>query len=326
MSTELVIVFISTGASLVISIMSAWFTLHNQRKLEKAKSELEQEKLEKNARRDYEYAAKKRLYESYEPLLFQLSELSDMAYSRLEGIAKNTKEGTRLDAGVWHDFESHYFRTTIYNLLAPLAIFRLIQKRITFADFRIEESVYLQYSLIKMLFYSFADDFKLARMRNLPEDRIYFEKWKEQHKTPDPNFVRQGLQSNKIDVLTSAFLVSEGESIRLLSFAEFEAGLENAHGIREKIQEGFDLFKGFHPEKKSILWGILLVHACIHSFIIKTTFHRDFNPEMLKKHIETFFTNNPDLSWTSEETEISRQTLEAAKKYLLHTLNKRIKY
>lgn len=207
MDVPIYVAIISAIASLVVAIVSAVIALRNQRNLENLKASLVQEGLEKNARRDYEYSAKKKLYESYEPLLFQLSELSDMAFSRIEGIAKNAKEGTRLDNQIWQQFDSHYFRTTIYNVFAPLAIFKLIQKKLTFADFRIEEGIFLQYSLIKTLFYSFADDFKIARMRDLPEDKVYFARWNNQHKVFDPTFERQGLQSNKIDVIANAFLL-----------------------------------------------------------------------------------------------------------------------
>jgi hypothetical protein len=289
------------------------------------KASLVQEGLEKNARRDYEYSAKKKLYESYEPLLFQLSELSDMAFSRIEGIAKNAKEGTRLDNQIWQQFDSHYFRTTIYNVFAPLAIFKLIQKKLTFADFRIEEGIFLQYSLIKTLFYSFADDFKIARMRDLPEDKVYFARWNNQHKVFDPTFERQGLQSNKIDVIANAFLVADDKDIRLRTFAEFEAGLESDNGFNEKIKEAFALFKGFHPDTKPILWSILLVHACIHSMLIKVNYHQNFDRAMLDRHIDSFFKNNPDITWTDEDKGILSQTFETARGYLHRTLDKKMK-
>ena len=60
---------ISAAVSVLLTFLNAWIFMRNQRIVKK----LEAEQAEQNARRDYEYEARKRLYHECEPLLFQLS-------------------------------------------------------------------------------------------------------------------------------------------------------------------------------------------------------------------------------------------------------------
>jgi hypothetical protein len=57
--------------------------------LEKIKNDLEIKKDEQAARRDYEYEARKRLYQECEPILFQFVELSESALKRIYALARN---------------------------------------------------------------------------------------------------------------------------------------------------------------------------------------------------------------------------------------------
>jgi Na+-translocating ferredoxin:NAD+ oxidoreductase RnfG subunit len=72
------------------SVIVAFITYFSNRKLSEAnrksqaelevlKKRLESKKSEEDARRDYNYEAIRRLYREFEPVLFQLVELSDSA-------------------------------------------------------------------------------------------------------------------------------------------------------------------------------------------------------------------------------------------------------
>ena len=74
--TAAVIAAIISGA---ISILSILMSKRNEIALEKIKNDLEIKKDEQTARRDYEYEARKRLYQECEPILFQFAELSESA-------------------------------------------------------------------------------------------------------------------------------------------------------------------------------------------------------------------------------------------------------
>ena len=70
-----------------ISITSIYLTNQKNKELEVLKSSLEIKKDEKAAIRDYEYEARKRLYQEFEPLLFLFVEYSRSALIRICNIA-----------------------------------------------------------------------------------------------------------------------------------------------------------------------------------------------------------------------------------------------
>jgi hypothetical protein len=74
-------------------------SLQTQREIETLKDRLAEEKDERAARRDYEYDARKRLYQECEPLLFQLALLSDSAVGRITNQADMSKHRNLLADG-----------------------------------------------------------------------------------------------------------------------------------------------------------------------------------------------------------------------------------
>ena len=121
-------------SSLGISILSIYLTKNNDVTLEKLKSKLEIEKAEQDARRDYEYEAKKRLYQECEPILFQFAELSESALRRIYALARNAKDGNLGPDKYWLSTDHYFIRSTTYRLISPMAAFKLLQHRLTNID------------------------------------------------------------------------------------------------------------------------------------------------------------------------------------------------
>src|SRR5215469_15350797 len=84
---------IAAAISGVISVLSIIMSKRNDISLEKIKNDLEIKKDEQAARRDYEYEARKRLYEECEPILFQFAELCESALKRIYALARNARDG-----------------------------------------------------------------------------------------------------------------------------------------------------------------------------------------------------------------------------------------
>ena len=151
--------------------LSEW-KAERERELEEAKQadqllfeqwriEREGKLLEEKALRDYQYEARKRLYEEFEPLLFQFNELSESALRRILAFVREAKEGNLVP---WlSSIDGYYMKNTIYRLLAPLAVFRLMQNRLTLFDLNLDTCIKVQYLLIKALYHTFSNDFKLAK-------------------------------------------------------------------------------------------------------------------------------------------------------------------
>src|SRR5918911_1647153 len=114
------------SAILSSSAIAGVLTYFQNKKLKNLESELANKAAERDARRDYEYEAKKRLYHEIEPYLFLFSELSESALSRIFRLALVAKEGEG-----WLSAPGYFINSTIYRLIAPLAAFKLIQRRLT---------------------------------------------------------------------------------------------------------------------------------------------------------------------------------------------------
>jgi len=119
------------GALVTISV--AFWNYFTSRKnlmdIEKLKHDLSESKSLKDARREYEFEARKRLYQEYEPLLFQLTETSENALNRVQSLARSSKNIDLENNEGLSKFE-YYAISTIYNLFAPLAIFHMMQKNL----------------------------------------------------------------------------------------------------------------------------------------------------------------------------------------------------
>lgn len=322
MTTEIIIALIGVASSLIVAIYSSLMANRNEKKLELLKSELELNKEERNARRDYEYEAKKRLYQEYEPLLFQLSELSEVALSRIEGIAKNVKDGLLTEQ--WSKIENNYFKETIYKLFAPLAVIKLIQNKLTIVDFNIESEVSLQYGLMKILYFSYQEDGKISRYIN---DLEYFEDWKVNHtKSADEVEGRQGIALGEVDKIVDLFISNEENQKRLIDYGEFEDLLDsNSEKVKSRLKTAEKMFLNFHPERKRVLWTLLLSHAAILKILTKSKSKNWISQSELPKFIDNFYDENKEDFYFTDIEDKNSQFFEGAKKYLKKSIEKKMK-
>ena len=55
----------------------------------------------------------------------------------------------------------YYFKSTVFWLLAPICMVKILQRRLTDVDLGLEPRLHLQYQLLKRLHQSFTDEFAL---------------------------------------------------------------------------------------------------------------------------------------------------------------------
>jgi hypothetical protein len=84
----------------------------------------------RQARLDYEYAAKKRLYEAVGPLRFQLVVAARDLASRVDSHVRS-RHWVMTPAG-------YYVHSFLYRLLRPLAIGVLVEREMSYADFSVD--------------------------------------------------------------------------------------------------------------------------------------------------------------------------------------------
>ena len=84
----------------------------------------------RQARIDYEYGAKKRLYEAVGPLRFQLLLACRDVVNRVDGHRRSMR---------WNMLpQDYYVHSFIYRLLRPLAISVLLERQMNYADFSVD--------------------------------------------------------------------------------------------------------------------------------------------------------------------------------------------
>ena len=246
----------------------------HQRDLEALKAQLAEQKSEKDARRDYEYEARKRLYQQYEPLLFQLVELAENGLNRIYSLARTAREGNLSlvpNEGWLFDARNYYLASTVYKLIAPLVVYRLIQRRLTLVDLTLDPHINSQYLLAKRLYISFTEDFEFARA----DPKIEYDPNAEvtagvARKHPE-KYTRQAMFIGSLESIVDYFIKSEPDgSLRCMTYGEFEAAYYQGDGVVESFNEVAELFHNFHPKTRPVLWRILVAQAHIYEALIRT--------------------------------------------------------
>ena len=241
----------------------------NDENLKRLEHELELKRSERNARLDYEYEARKRLYHQFEPLLFLLMDYSDSAFHRIYELGRAAKTGN-LESNGWLSKVNYFMVSTIYKLLLPIAVFKLMQRQLTLFDLELIPIFKLQYLLSRSLYFTFAGDITLAScqpgLEYRPETKVTAE---ELAKHPEV-YVKQGIYIGIFDNLIESLIVTESSTVsRPMTFGEFrrkyfQTSLHPDLQPSEQFQIAISLFLNFHPKTRPILWRILLTQAHVY--------------------------------------------------------------
>jgi len=282
---DIIVAIIALVSSAITAVLAALFTRKNDVRLKQLENELAIKRAEQDARRDYEYEARKRLYQECEPILFQFAELSESAVRRIYALARNAREGNLGPDRYWL-FTDHYFiRSTIYRLLAPMAAFKILQHRLTGIDLKLDPSINIQYHLARILYYIFSSSPDLAKSDpTIPydpdqigaESKDLAEAAKKERRAKYPEqYWLQGLKVGTLDILSERLILSEKESsnVRIKSFGEFEQQFfeksDSAvpHDNNSIFEVFITIFSYFHPRTRPVLWRALITQAYLYNAI-----------------------------------------------------------
>jgi hypothetical protein len=235
----------------------------NQRDLEVLKTELTATSAERNARRDYEYEARKRLYQQYEPLRFRLVESSDSAMTQIASLAERARQGDLAPSG-WLSRDSYYLKATIYHLLQPCAIYRLMEQRLTLVDLQLDQVLYAHYVLGKAIYTAYTDDFLFAALSGFAYTP-YVRDWRERRIENPQVFRRQGFPRGRLDNALDSLISQDN----VTTFARFEKELETVeeNDVSGGLGTAKDVFFEFHPQTRPVLWRILVAQYLLYKCI-----------------------------------------------------------
>ncbi len=138
MSDQTILAVATAIISLIVSVVTAVVAyvskLSSETRIAQLQDRLTEARSERGARRDYMYEARKRLYSDFQPVLFQMVERCDGALNRIrDGIAGGAREGRILwPSRLGEDWtgDPYHMISTAWDLLAPLAFFRIWQYRL----------------------------------------------------------------------------------------------------------------------------------------------------------------------------------------------------
>lgn len=288
MDVEVVVALIAAGASLVAA---GWAVIdarsaraegrQTEIELKVLESNLAGQEAERDARRDYDYEARKRLYAECEPLLFQLVELAEGGIRHVRGIARSARQGNlQPDGNGWlataEQGEGHsrgyYFNSTLYRVVAPLAYVHLLRRALTTVDFTVDPELREQYRITRWLEAAITDDFDLALQEPpLPYDPNHPDAAGQARNHPAV-YLRQGLYMGRRDAAAEALIVREKDMPpRCMSFGEFEDALGSED---RRVQEAFepvaDLFLRFHPATRPVLWRVLVAQVHLYDALVRS--------------------------------------------------------
>ncbi len=259
-----------------LKVLEAALTKGTQEELQRSQAALAEQSDEKQSRRDYEYEARKRLYHECEPLVFELLESSENAGDRIRGIARAARQGNLPE---WFLNNEYYIASTMYYLIAPVAVYKLMRRRLTIVDLRLNLTIATHYRLAKQLAWSFTSDFDFAW--GLRVCGLNYEpnnaRWEALRKEDPRKYWRQGLPYGRLDNAAESLLIHDPEPnsiLRIMSFGEFEQALHESGSIVDRAFATVrDIFRGFDPIGRPVLWRMLIAQAHIYRAIVQ--FHGD---------------------------------------------------
>jgi hypothetical protein len=216
---------------------------------------------------------------------------SEDAYRHILQLATLARDGTlatNLTSPNKDNEDNYCLKATIYTLILPMAIFRLLHSNLTLYDLELDTNFKFQYILAKCLYFSCSNSFDIAvgdkqnpetclicsdlhlrhpkeHMIKCTDDKKELQSVPHHHHIP---YNELGIHRDTTDNLVSSviFRDTKGDNKieRAMTFAEFEENVFNK--TSKDLEKICDIFLNFNPDNEDYLlvWRILIVQACIY--------------------------------------------------------------
>lgn len=237
--------------------------------------------------------ARKRSLQEFEPLLFRLAEASEQAFERIEELSVLASANLIQPVGDrgWLRSSGYMLATTVYVLLAPLAVARLIQERVTRTDVAVDPVFAQQYQLAKRLFVVLTADQVLSQSYRRLAYRPFAPDARKRELENPAEFRSQGVPRMWLDMAVEALIDrSLDRPDRVKSYSKFQEvycywkeAPEPGQPMNPKHHPTWrdqgrddpsafgrvtDIVLGFHPRTRPVTWRILIAQALIHRALI----------------------------------------------------------
>jgi hypothetical protein len=268
-------------------------TLFGNRALERLRSELVERQALRKAKLDYEYEARKRLYEQCEPAVFRFIRECELARNRIILISALAREDQLAN---WLANEESRV-STIYRLFAPVATYNQISNTLTAYDLTLAPRIHAIFGLGRLLRDAFTSDQQLAS-RGTALPLRYEPNQLDGLDGADPAINQhQGLTYEQLDTLASAMIV-DGALMPLPAFVKAYGELENP--IR-KAANGVDhVVRYLDPARLPVLWRVYIYNLLIVTLITRLMYR---SPSASDLDVEAAFLEDErkQISWPSAD-------------------------
>lgn len=305
MAGEIEAAWIAAGASIALSAISfgtsIWTSIRadrtqaaqdaTARDMAELQSRLSRDNDAAKAKQDYEYEARKRLYEELYPLAYQLHMTALSATHRIMNLALAARDG-HLEEGEdnWlTGRDPYYFTNTVHSLVAPLAVYELMTRKLTSLDLRLDRDLHLLQVVARKAYSAMRSDYDLVG-RGYPPLALGpdMNPYAPPEIRPDalpPELTqrwawRQGLYSGQVSEAVDAVLRVDDKVARTLNYAEFAKALGGADlrahddpggaagAIWRSLRPLSSVLRDFHPARRPVTWRILLAQgACFRAIV-----------------------------------------------------------
>jgi len=236
-------------------IAAAFIAARAQQRVVRLTASLGEQRAESDARRSYEYEARKRLYNVYEPLRVRLLDCTDNAVRQIVDLVGRPGPGRP-----GYSSAEYRLKATIYYLLAPLVVSRMIERRLTLVDLGLDARIHTEFMLAQAICRSLSDEFRVAQIDPMLPYSPYVQGWREKRRECPQRFRRQGLPLGRLNTALDELLVIRPEGVETLTtFGEFEPLLASLDDddMRSGPGAARDLFFEFDPVTRPVLWRVL---------------------------------------------------------------------
>jgi len=270
MSVAITVAIIGGVGTIFGAVVSALYarrlataTSEYDRQLATLQSELNEERDVRKARRDYEYEARKRLYSAYEPIKFQLVDLIGQALRRISMLSLAAPETGSLQQVA-----------TVYEVLAPAALVRMLDRNLTLADMHLEPQISVEYGLMKAAYRVLADSSSLASIYSELSGRDHIEIRDEAllpYQVDEAADALLGITLNDPNMTTT---IRQPGS--LLTLAQFRRvlGDTNAGNNGSSLTSVTALLDDFTPARRPVFWRALvtqvLMYGCYLDLVLRS--------------------------------------------------------
>jgi len=339
MNAQVVTALIAASVSLILAGYNTWNGRNQDKRvalLEERRAELENLAAAERARLDYEYDARRGIYERCGPAMFQIVELSEDALGCITALTDpetwlELAKGEVNPPGTLRATlprERYEVLATIYGLYAPMVVVRQLSRKLSLTDLSLEPKIELQYHLASSIYRSFRDDQRLAAIDPTIAYSPFASEWRSRRETEPSQFWWQGLTLGRLEGMLDLMTVKpEGGDERVTSFGEFERFYQeiflDQDEIRRKVvAAAANAIYCFRPKDRPVFWRMLIAQARLYQALARSRRNALTIPDSESAWLEYLrLEDQQEFSWRGSESGAPlAETLAVTDEYLRATV------